>query len=113
VSIASFQAVWQGACAGDSASDAGWSQDQVTLHFADNTPRATVTNDIDAALRRYGWHRKDTVLGSHQGPVAHWTLHQSSGSPSSAFAYPVPFTTPNWFITASWQPPGQAHRGCP
>jgi hypothetical protein len=113
VSVDSIPTFWQGACSGDPNAHDGWSAEEVNLSFADAAPRATVVNAIDSALQGQGWRHQDTVLGPHQGPVAHWTLHRSNGPRISAFAYPTPFTTPAWLLTASWQPPGQAWTACP
>jgi hypothetical protein len=108
--VQTLHAMWMGTC-GSPGSSPGWSNELVTVTFADAAPNASIETHIDSVLRSHGWQRHDLVLGRGQGPVAHWRLHTSNGSVASAFAYSIPHA--GWFITADWQPPGPIARGCP
>ena len=102
---------WVGVCP-DPGSEAGWLPALVTITFIDSGPRATVVSHIDSVLGSFGWQRKDTTT-PQKGLIPHWTIRERSGSAGNAFAYPTPVGSPDWFMTATWQPPGPVARTCP
>jgi hypothetical protein len=106
ISVVPIAATWMGACASDSNSHAGWVEDRVTVGFTDTAPAAMVKATIDSGLRSLGWVRHDIVITSGQGPTAHWSRAVRGGRRADAFAFPVPSGSSNWFLTATWQPPG-------
>ena len=101
---------WVGVC-GDPGSKAGWLPAFVSITFTDGDPRATVVSQIDSVLRGLGWKRNDTTT-PQKGLIAHWARRERTGSAGSAFAYPIPAGSHNWFMTATWRPPGPAARTC-
>ena len=102
VSERSNDATWLPAC-GDGTGAPGWSNVEVAVQFTDAAARAEITSDIDARLRANGWTRHDEMTGQG-GLIAHWTRPTFSAPLMQAFAYPVPDGSPNWFMTATWQP---------
>jgi hypothetical protein len=106
VSVVPIAATWMGACASDSNSHAGWVEDRVNVGFTDTAPAGTVKATIDSGLRSLGWVRHDIVITRGQGPTAHWSRAVRDGRRADAFAFPAPSGSSNWFLTATWQPPG-------
>jgi len=109
----STAASWVTGCAESPGPRSGWTTDQVSVTFIDVSPRATVINKIDDALKRQGWQRHDSKPNPSAGRLPHWTPDVKSAHVVQAWAFPVGPGTHHWYFSASWKPPGPGGQGCP
>jgi hypothetical protein len=109
----SSSASWISGCSEIPGSRSGWTTDQASVMFIDTSSRATVTREIDDALKRQGWQRHDSKPNPSAGRLPHWTLDVKSAHVVQAWAFPVGPGTHHWYFSARWNPPGPRGQGCP
>ena len=102
---------WQNKCPDNPGGHSGWSEVLVSVSFTTALPAAEVISDVDTSLTDMSWRRHDTTTPQH-GVIARWTKDVGVGNLATAFVYPLPSGSQNWFLTGGWNPPGFALPAC-
>jgi hypothetical protein len=79
--------------------------------FTNALPKEQIVSAVNSALVGDGWTRHDESFGPGQGVVARGTKRLATRTPAEASVCSVPAGTTNWFLTATFKPPGFADAG--
>jgi hypothetical protein len=109
----SASASWIRGCSQIPSAHSGWTSDEVRISFKDADPHSAVVATVSRGLLRGDWQRHDAAPNRGEGKTPHWTLDVHSAHVAQAWLFRVDRKTNEWYLSASWKPPGPQGDGCP
>ena len=82
---------------------------RTTFQTSESAP--AVVAHVATVLGRDGWAQRDLIVTPGQGPIPHWSKKVGRNEFADAFVFDTPQGSGNWYLSASWQPPGAFSSG--